>query len=130
MKLQLKASHMRKDIKPWYQYLTAETGDILKIRLHFQRGGTNLTTYQLEQGGYYLSITPMHRDIQDGMVVETMSGLAGIKFGIEASERYNQKRLTILAQMFDSKIPEIAELKKANDLEGINRILKFEDAKF
>ena len=121
------ASHMRKDIKPWFQYLTAETGPTLKMKLHFQQGGMNMGTYKTEQKGYYLSIIPTNREVQGEMVIETVASFAGMKFFIEPAERYNIKRLTMWAEIFDPKLPGIDKLWKASDKEGILLLLTLEN---
>ena len=120
----LMASHIRKDIKPWFQYFTKETGSTLKIKLNFQNGGMNMGTYKTEQKGYYLSLIPMQRELSNGMVIETVESFAGMKFFIEAAGRYNEKRLTMIATQLDLCVPIISRLWSTRDAEGVKNLIE------
>lgn len=63
----------------------------LWIRIYYHLGGCNVFTYQNEQRGYYLSVTPVTLENKYGCNMISMSAFTGVKKCIKAVTRKSEK---------------------------------------
>ena len=65
----------------------------LKVAVSYNKGGMNMWTYKDEARGYYLSVTPIKRESQDGYCTETTTLFSGYKCFIHGATRFSSKVL-------------------------------------
>jgi hypothetical protein len=68
----------------------------LKVAVYYSKDGLNYATYKEEPKGYWLSVTPVKREVQGDYIIETMTGFSGYRCFICSGDRFNRKTLTTL----------------------------------
>jgi hypothetical protein len=71
----------------------------LKVVVSFRQGGLNMWDYKQEQKGYYLSVSPVKKEVRDGFTWETSTIFTGYKSFIQTANRFNKKQLV---QLFEN----------------------------
>lgn len=84
---------------------TEETTHIL-VSLFYSKGGPNFFTAQFDRKGYYVSVSPVKEENQNGYSTVTCVLGTGCKLLIEESARFNHKRLESLWEVIDKNIKD------------------------
>lgn len=74
----------------------SKQGNYLKIEVRYDMGGYNYLTSQKKERGYYVSVTPVHRDDK----FERMTAFSGLYSLIEPTKRYNAKRFEAIVKTY------------------------------
>jgi hypothetical protein len=92
-----------------YVELSGENGRAthLWIRVYYDLGGCNVFTYQNEQRGYYLSVTPVTREIRSGCAMVSMSAFSGVKKCVKAVNRKSAKAAAQAAENAQNYIHDL-----------------------
>ena len=65
----------------------------LKVELYYSKGGMNYFTYNNEQRGLYLSVSPVTISKGDGYNTESYYGFSGIKQFVQEMKKFSEKTL-------------------------------------
>lgn len=79
----------------------------LWIRVYYHLGGCNVFTYQNEQRGYYLSVTPVTLENKYGCNMISMSAFTGIKKCVKAVTRKSAKAAAQAAENAQNYIHDL-----------------------
>ena len=77
------------------KYIAIENSDhnanFLKIELSYNLGGYNVFTYKEEPRGYYLNVSPVHRENRGACITESYTAFTGVKKLIKTVTRKSSK---------------------------------------
>jgi hypothetical protein len=80
---------------------------MVRVEVSHAAGGINYFNYKTERRGFYLHVTPV--SVREGSTSFTIGGAtSGLKYFIEATARFNAKRLRVLGYELTSKAAVIA----------------------
>lgn len=63
----------------------------LKIEVCYDKGGFNCFTMREEKRGYYLSVTPIKREVFEGITLESVICFSGVKRCVKEVSRRSEK---------------------------------------
>ena len=81
-------------IKRKYIEITENSQDnnnCLEVTFYYDLGGYNCFTHKEESRGYYLSVTPLERKVEDGLVTECYTAFSGVRELIHPCNRKSTK---------------------------------------
>ena len=79
----------------------------LKAEIYYSLGGINYFTYKNESRGYYMSISPVKREVTDsGYTMESYTAFSGLKQCVLPVQRKSQKKMNEAIEYFDKHILE------------------------
>ena len=96
--------------KPIVRGQHLDTLDELKICVDYQKGGYSYFTGDVEEGGVYVYLTPVHRN--NGIVSTTIDGNmhnSGYKILLKELGRKSQKQINIAAELVLPYADQIAD---------------------
>ena len=102
-----------------------DTLDELSVRVDYQKGGFNYFSGDMESGGVYVYLTPVHRG--NGFISHTIDGKThnmGYKILIKELNRKSQKQINIVAELIMPKAQEIADLYSTGNHREVYNFIK------
>ncbi len=102
-----------------------DTLDELRVKVDYQKGGFNYFSGDIESGGVYVFLTPVHRG--NHFVSQTIDGNAhnsGYKILIKELNRKSQKQINIVAELIMPKAQEIADLYSTGNHREVYNLIK------
>jgi len=63
----------------------------LRIAIYYDLGGYDFCSYTQKPRGYYLAVTPVHREKRNGCTMESFAAFSGYKSIIKAVARKSRK---------------------------------------
>lgn len=96
---------------------TNKPNNYIKCELYYSLGGMNYFTYKNEPRGYYVSVSPVERDIRpNGVTLESFRAFSGYKRCVVSVERKSKKA--------QEKALEVYEAHKADMLTAFADVLE------
>lgn len=86
---------MKTILKRYIPIPETEYCNCMKVEIYYTLGGYNVWNYKVDPRGFYLSITPMMRELKDGYVSETYSAYTGLRQLLLQVERRSKRTETI-----------------------------------
>ena len=102
-----------------------DTLDELRVRVDYQKGGFNYFSGDMESGGVYVYLTPVHR--ANGFISQTIDGKThnmGYKILIKELNRKSQKQINIVAELIMPKAQKIADLYSTGNHREVYNFIK------
>ena len=102
-----------------------DTLDELRVRVDYQKGGFNYFSDDMESGGVYVYLTPVHHG--NGFISQTIDGKThnmGYKILIKELNRKSQKQINIVAELIIPKAQEIADLYSTGNHREVYNFIK------
>ena len=102
-----------------------DTLDELRVRVDYQKGGFNYFSDDMESGGVYVYLTPVHHG--NGFISQTIDGKThnmGYKILIKELNRKSQKQINIVAELIMPKAQEIADLYSTGNHREVYNFIK------
>lgn len=80
------------------------TATHLKVELYYSKGGNNVFTYKTERRGYYISVTPVKREMRNNVVLESFVAFTGLKQLLVPVERKSKKKEEEAQEVFNKYV--------------------------
>jgi hypothetical protein len=84
-------------------------GTNLKIEIYYYKGGMSFTTYKKQERGFYLSVTPVKRETNNGYVTESFMAFSGVKTLLKEVSRFSEGAYKQALELGKPKIDELVE---------------------
>lgn len=81
----------------------------IKTQVYYNKGGANHFSGRTEERGYYLSVSPVKRETQGNIVIESYTAYSGVKMLILPVKRQSDKAYQQAVELAKEKEPELRQ---------------------
>jgi hypothetical protein len=84
-------------------------GTTFRIEIYYYKGGMDISSFQNQKRGFYLSVTPVKREIKEGYTIDQYMAYSGVKMLLKEVTRYSERVYNEALELGKPKIDELID---------------------